>query len=129
MEFIKSAISDLTFYRDHSDEFGSTDLDYPYQIVNGVMDGLRRVGKNHLVKPVPTTLNAEDGLNMLGEVLELLGNNGALLIGKSDIAKLLGISVRTVDRMKSAGELPDPITINNHRKWRRGNIIEHFRLE
>lgn len=45
-----------------------------------------------------------------------------LLIGRSELARLLGRSVPSIDRDDAAGRLPQPVRIGGHKKWRRAEI-------
>ena len=54
------------------------------------------------LKPIPETLS--------------------LLLKTSEVATMLGISERSVHRMKSAGELPDVVRVGNSVRWRRDDI-------
>ncbi len=46
-----------------------------------------------------------------------------MLLTKTQLAELLGVSPRTVDRMVAAGTAP-PMTLlpNGRRRWRRGDV-------
>ena len=41
-----------------------------------------------------------------------------LLIGAVDLARLLGVSTRTLWRLRSAGELPEPVRFGGTVRWR-----------
>jgi excisionase family DNA binding protein len=45
-----------------------------------------------------------------------------LLMCVKDVAKLLGVSVRTVWRLVSAGELPKPCSIGQCSRWHREDV-------
>jgi excisionase family DNA binding protein len=45
------------------------------------------------------------------------------LITITDIAQLLRVNQRTIERMQSAGELPTPICVGRLRKWRLCDIL------
>mgnify|MGYP006430012239 CR=1 FL=1 len=54
--------------------------------------------------------------------------------GKSDrlltvreVADRLGVSVRTVWSLRSAGEIPDAVKISNATRWRRSDIESYIR--
>ncbi len=49
--------------------------------------------------------------------------NDDMLLTKQQLAELLGVSVRSVDRMVAAGTAP-PVTLlpNGRRRWRRGDV-------
>jgi predicted DNA-binding transcriptional regulator AlpA len=51
-----------------------------------------------------------------------MGVEGALLT-KVEVAQLLRVSVRTLDRMLAAGDGPPPILLpSGRRRWRRGDV-------
>ena len=41
-----------------------------------------------------------------------------MLLGVNDVARLVGVSVRTIRRMLSAGMLPEEIRLNRTIRWR-----------
>lgn len=47
-----------------------------------------------------------------------------LLIDVREVARLLGISVRSVWRMTSRGDLPPPVRLGRSVRWKRASIIE-----
>lgn len=55
----------------------------------------------------------------------MLANNStepALLLTVDQVAGLLGISVRSVWRLASAGELPPPLSIGRSKRWERRSL-------
>ena len=50
------------------------------------------------------------------------GQSQALLLKADEVADLLAISVRSVWRLASRGELPPPIEIGRSKRWRRDDI-------
>lgn len=48
-----------------------------------------------------------------------------LLLTVDEVARLLGISVRSVWRLTSLGELPGPITLGRSKRWARRAIEEY----
>ena len=46
----------------------------------------------------------------------------ALLLTVNEVARLLGISVRSVWRLASAGELPSPLSIGRSKRWERRSL-------
>lgn len=50
-----------------------------------------------------------------------------LVLKAEQVAELLGISVRSVWRFSSAGELPGPISIGRSKRWDRRTIEEFIR--
>lgn len=48
-----------------------------------------------------------------------------LLLTVEGVSRLLGISVRSVWRLTSAGELPGPITLGRSKRWARRTIEEY----
>ena len=60
------------------------------------------------------------------------GNNGTRvrrLLSRAELAELLRISTRTVDRMQASGRLPPPIKVTDRiRRWDDGTI-EQFLAE
>lgn len=52
-------------------------------------------------------------------------DNSPLLIPASEVARLLGISKRTLWRLLSAGKLPAPVRLGNNVRWRLDEV-EHW---
>lgn len=48
-----------------------------------------------------------------------------LLLTVDEVAHLLGISVRSVWRLTSGGELPGPITLGRSKRWARRTIEDY----
>ena len=49
--------------------------------------------------------------------------NDDMLLTKQQLAELLGVSVRSVDRMVAAGTAPTVTLLpNGRRRWRRGDV-------
>ena len=46
-----------------------------------------------------------------------------LLLSRSQAARLLGLSVPTVDRMQAAGKLPRTFKVNGSVKYRRDDLV------
>lgn len=44
------------------------------------------------------------------------------LLTTQELADLLKVSTRTISRMKSAGELPEPVMIGRLVRWKRADI-------
>lgn len=51
------------------------------------------------------------------------------LLTVRQLAELLQVSTRTVWRMQSAGELPEPIRISHRVRWRRDDVEEWLRRQ
>ncbi|MEO1583760.1 MAG: helix-turn-helix domain-containing protein [Planctomycetota bacterium] len=49
------------------------------------------------------------------------------LLPVCEVAERLGVSVRTVWSLRSAGEIPAPIKFGNTTRWRRSEIESHIR--
>ena len=50
------------------------------------------------------------------------------LLRASDLARMLSLSVRTIWRLRDAGELPHPIRVSrNLLRWRAGDVQEYLR--
>jgi excisionase family DNA binding protein len=50
-------------------------------------------------------------------------NDDDMLLNKTQLAELLGVSRRTVDRMVAAGTAPAPVILpSGRRRWRRGDV-------
>ncbi|MBL8828305.1 MAG: helix-turn-helix domain-containing protein [Planctomycetaceae bacterium] len=47
-----------------------------------------------------------------------------LLLDRSDLARELRTSLKTINRMISSGRLPAPVSIGKRRRWPRTTIIE-----
>lgn len=45
-----------------------------------------------------------------------------MLLTPGEAAKLLKVSVRTLWRMRSAGEVPEPVRVRNAVRWRRTDL-------
>ena len=49
------------------------------------------------------------------------------LLTAQDVARLLAVSVRTVWRLRDAGDLPAPVRVGKHLlRWRRSDIESHI---
>lgn len=51
-------------------------------------------------------------------------NSEAVLMRDDDLAKLLGVSKRTIWRMLSAGLIPSPIRLGGSTRWRLAEILD-----
>lgn len=51
-------------------------------------------------------------------------DDGPQLIEVTELAKMLGISPRTIWRLKDAGKVPKPISIGSRVRWRKDEITE-----
>jgi excisionase family DNA binding protein len=49
------------------------------------------------------------------------------LYSKRDLAELLGVTVRTIERMAESGELPPAFDQGRRRYWLGETLLEHFR--
>ena len=49
------------------------------------------------------------------------------LIDATQITELLGVSVRTVERLVDAGKLPPPVYVGRCKRWYEDQIIEAIR--
>jgi len=45
-----------------------------------------------------------------------------MLIGADDVARIMGVSVRTLWRMLSAGKVPSPLRIGRNTRWRASEL-------
>ena len=59
---------------------------------------------------------------LLGECLAALPATKPDFLSAKEVAGVLGCSERTVKRMKSADELPEPVQLGGMIKWRRTDI-------
>lgn len=50
-----------------------------------------------------------------------------LLLGATELAAELGVSARTLRRMKEEEGFPKPIRINNSVRWRRADVDRYLR--
>ncbi len=48
----------------------------------------------------------------------------AMLLSKSDLARELGVSAKTIDRMDQTGKLPRSVGIGARKRWYRPRIVE-----
>ena len=55
------------------------------------------------------------------------GDDGSLLIGVDDVARLLMCSSRTVRRVAEAGRMPKPVRIGTLLRWNREQIRDWVR--
>ncbi|TKJ34640.1 MAG: DNA-binding protein [Planctomycetes bacterium B3_Pla] len=46
------------------------------------------------------------------------------LLSAKELANLLSVSTRTVWRLRSAGALPEPVTVGSSRRWRASDVSE-----
>ena len=46
----------------------------------------------------------------------------SLLLNQGELAVLLGVNVRTLQRMRHAGELPPTVPVGKRLRWRRGDV-------
>lgn len=53
----------------------------------------------------------------------------AELLTKSDVAETLKVSTRTVENLVKAGNLPAPIRLSNHPRWRRSELIAYLNAQ
>lgn len=49
-----------------------------------------------------------------------------LAITARDLAEMLGLSVRQIWRLQSAGKLPRPIRLGGSVRWKRGEVMNWF---
>ncbi|MDI9431684.1 MAG: helix-turn-helix domain-containing protein [Planctomycetota bacterium] len=54
------------------------------------------------------------------------GQNLQMAISARELAETLGISLRQVWRLSSAGKLPKPLKIGGSARWNRQEIVEWF---
>ena len=54
---------------------------------------------------------------------------GALLLTKGKVAKLVGVSAVTLDRMRRAGKFPPPVDALSAKKlyWRRDDVLSYIK--
>lgn len=128
---IREAINNLEQYRDHPETFTLEDHDYPEYALQQIMDDARHAGCSSVAQSMPKRVNVREALDILARMLEQVTGTAVvlpLLLSKDEVAAMLGISVRTIDRMKSAGELPEPVEVHGSKKWRRTDILEQFEI-
>lgn len=85
----------------------------------------RRFGAGELIGPDPTLPKPSEGLAIVGRLLRWVNEQTARpaeLLSVEEVGQMLGISSRTVWRMVSAGEIPEPVKIGGSTKWRRSDI-------
>lgn len=58
------------------------------------------------------------------EMREALRRSPAALLSKIEVADLLNVSVRTVERLVAAGELPPGRLVGRQRRWSREEILD-----
>jgi predicted DNA-binding transcriptional regulator AlpA len=46
------------------------------------------------------------------------------LLARADLARLLKLSLRTVDRLRAAGTLPRPVRVGSRPRWRPEDIAD-----
>ncbi|HEY1601475.1 MAG TPA: helix-turn-helix domain-containing protein [Pirellulales bacterium] len=95
------------------------------QIIEQASRHASRFGAGHLVSSLPPTFKPDDGLAIVGRLLEWTRertSEPAAMLSVKELSQRLGIASRTVWRMLSAGELPAPIKIGGQTKWRRSEI-------
>ena len=57
---------------------------------------------------------------------QVVGNTQAIAISASDLAQLLGVSLRQVWRLNAAGRLPSPVRLGGSVRWNREEIVQWF---
>jgi len=57
---------------------------------------------------------------------EAANTREVIAISARDLAEMLGLSVRQIWRLQSAGKLPRPIRLGGSVRWKRGEIMDWF---
>lgn len=47
----------------------------------------------------------------------------SMFVGKPEAAELIGVSVRTLERLVSTGQFPSPVRFGRQRRWVRKTLI------
>jgi excisionase family DNA binding protein len=47
-------------------------------------------------------------------------------VGKAQVAKMLGVSVRSVERLVATGQLPRPVRLGRLLRWKLSTIQKHL---
>lgn len=52
-----------------------------------------------------------------------------VLLTKSDVAKLLQVTPRTIENLLRAGRLPQPMRLGSHPRWLQSHLTEWLRQQ
>jgi predicted DNA-binding transcriptional regulator AlpA len=104
-------------------EFGQPDFYESLDIAALVGQACRyacRWGAGHLIGSEHPTMTPRQALVVIGRLLAWSGqpNHQPDLLSVSQVAEKLGLSVRSVWRMSSAGNLPAPIAVSGRSLWK-----------
>jgi prophage regulatory protein len=94
------------------------------QIVEDSNRLARRLGAGEVVGPDPSFPKPSESLAIVGRLLRWANEQTTQqseLMSVEEVGQMLGISARTVWRMASAGEIPQPVKFGGT-KWRRTEI-------
>ncbi|MGE0536262.1 MAG: helix-turn-helix transcriptional regulator [Pirellulales bacterium] len=84
-----------------------------------------RFGGGHVVSKESTLLTPRDGLAAVGQLLawtKAQQRRSAILLSAKELGELFSVSTRSIWRMRSAGEIPEPIEMGGLTRWRRTEI-------
>lgn len=122
--WLQSEFDDMDFYCRHAE----ADYFEQLQIGETVEQASRlacRFGGGHLIGKEQGVLTPREALVVLGRLLAWAreqSTHPAALLSAEEVGRLLGVSVRSIWRMLSAGEIPPPIKVGGLTKWRRDEI-------
>jgi predicted DNA-binding transcriptional regulator AlpA len=72
------------------------------------------------------TMHDELTVEMLAELKAIraaLEAGHSELLDRDAVAALLGVSTATIDRMRAAGDLPEPVSLRGAVRWRRRELL------
>jgi excisionase family DNA binding protein len=85
------------------------------------LDGLKLTARN--IQPESVERQpADQEFKQKAEVQEVAAPEASKLIDSAEVSRMIGVSYRTIWRLKDAGKLPKPVSIGRLVRWRRDEI-------
>lgn len=82
-----------------------------------------RLGRKHLWRASEVKEARESGDIQLPKIRE---NNGKRLLNSVEIARMFGVSSRTINRYQREGKIPKPIKMGNRNMWEYDKVTSAF---